>query len=101
MPCYARIVPLAELASPAKDYNLNIPRYIDSTDSEDLHDLDAHLNGGIPDRDIEALDSYWMVFPTLRQTLFEGNGQAGYSESRIDTQQVKAAILGHGEFDSY
>ena len=101
VPCYSRSVPLAELASPANDYNLNIPRYIESAESEDLHDLDAHLNGGIPDRDINELDSYWTVFPTLRQTLFEGNGRAGYSESRIDTQQVKAAILGHGEFDSY
>ena len=101
VPCYARMVPLAELASPANDYNLNIPRYIDSTDSEDLHDLDAHLNGGIPDRDIDALDSYWTVFPTLRKTLFEGNGRAGYSEPRIDTQKVKAAILSHGEFESY
>ena len=98
---YARMVPLEELASPANDYNLNIPRYIDSTESEDLHDLDAHLNGGIPDCDIDALDSYWAVFPTLRNTLFEDNGRAGYSEPRVDTQQVKAAILGHGEFESY
>ena len=101
VPRYARMVPLAELASPANDYNLNIPRYIDSTESEDLHDLTAHLNGGIPDRDIDALGSYWTVFPTLRQTLFESNGRAGYSEPRIETQQVKAAILGHGEFESY
>ena len=61
----------------------------------------AHLNGGIPDRDIDALGSYWTVFRTLRQTLFESNGRAGYSEPRIETQQVKAAILGHGEFESY
>ena len=101
VPRYARMVPLAELASPANDYNLNIPRYIDSTESEDLHDLDAHLNGGIPDRDIDGLGSYWTVFPTLRQTLFESDGRAGYSEPRIETQQVKAAILGHGEFESY
>ena len=40
---YSRMVPVAEIASPANDYNLNIPRYIDSSDPEDLHDLDAHL----------------------------------------------------------
>ena len=101
VPRYARMVPSAELASPANDYNLNIPRYIDSSEPEDLHDLDAHLNGGIPNRDIDTLDSYWTVFPTLRQTIFEGNGRAGYSESRIETQQVKDAILIHGEFESY
>ena len=100
-PRYARMVPVAEIANPANDYNLNIPRYIDSSDTEDLHDLDAHLNGGIPDHDIDALDTYWTVFPTMRQTLFQGDGRAGYSESRIKIQQVKTAILSHGEFEVY
>ena len=101
LPRYSRMALLAEIADPANDYNLNIPRYVDSSEPEDLHDLDAHLNGGIPDRDIEALDSYWVVLPTLRRALFQGNGRAGYSEARVDTQQVKTAILNHGEFKSY
>ena len=98
---YARMVPVAEIASSANDYNLNISRYIDSTEPEDLHDLDGHLKGGIPDRDIYALNPYWAVFPALRETLFVSNGRAGYSESRIETQQVKATILSLGEFRSY
>ncbi len=98
---YSRMVPMAEIASPANDYNLNIPRYIDSSDPEDLHDLDAHLHGGIPDRDLGALGAYWEVFPSLRQALFVGNGRAGYSEARIETPQVKAAILEHDEFKCY
>ncbi len=98
---YARMVPLAEIASPANDYNLNIPRYIDSSEPEDLHDLDAHLNGGIPNRDIDALDNYWTVLPSLRQMLFEGNGRAGYNQVRVETQAVKPAILGHGKFKAY
>ena len=48
LPRYAHMVPVAEIANPANDYNLNIPRYIDSSEPEDLQDLDAHLNGGIP-----------------------------------------------------
>ena len=100
-PGYARRVPVAEIATPANDYNLNIPRYIDSSDPEDLHDLDAHLNGGIPDRDVDALAAYWDVFPSLRQTLFMDNDRAGYSNARIETQQVKAAIQGHDEFASF
>ena len=64
---YARMVPVAEIASSANDYNLNISRYIDSTEPEDLHDLDGHLKGGIPDRDIYALNPYWAVFPALRE----------------------------------
>lgn len=59
LPRYSRMVPVAEIASPANDYNLNIPRYIDASDPEDLHDLDAHLHGGIPNRDLDALGDYW------------------------------------------
>ena len=101
VPRYARMIPLAEIASPANDYNLNIPRYIESSEPEDLHDLDAHLNGGIPDRDLDTLDAYWQVFPSLRQALFVGNGRAGYNETRVETQQLKATILEHLEFRSY
>ncbi len=100
-PRYSRLVPVAEIADPANDYNLNIPRYIDASEPEDLHDLDAHLHGGIPDRDLDALNAYWDVFPSLRQALFAGNGRAGYSEARVEAQRVKATILGHGEFKSY
>jgi type I restriction enzyme M protein len=67
LPRYSRRVSFGEIEE--NDYNLNIPRYIDSSEPEDLHDLDAHLNGGIPERDIDALARYWQVFPTLRQTL--------------------------------
>ncbi len=100
-PRYARMVPLAEIANPANHYNLNLPRYIDSSETEDLHDLDAHLNGGIPDRDIDEMESYWRVLPSLRRTLFTGNGRAGYSEARVETRQVEATILGHDDFESY
>jgi len=101
LPRYSRMVPVGEIAGPANDYNLNIPRYIDSSEPEDLHDLDAHLNGGIPNRDIDALDVYWRVFPSLREALFRGNGRDGYSESRVEAQQVKSTILDHGEFKAY
>ena len=101
LPRYSRMVPVAEIASPANDYNLNIPRYIDSSDPEDLHDLDAHLNGGIPNRDLDALSAYWNVFPTLRRALFSDNGRAGYSEARVETSQVKAVILDHDEFNAF
>ena len=101
LPRYSRMVPTVEITAPANDYNLNIPRYIDSSEPEDLHDLDAHLNGGIPDRDIDALEDYWRVFPSLRQGLFQSNGRAGYSEARIEARQVKNTILDHDEFKTY
>ena len=101
LPRYSRMAPVAEIASPTNDYNLNIPRYIDSSEPEDLHDLDAHLNGGIPNRDLDELGTYWAVFPSLRQALFRSNGREGYSEPRIETQQVKTTIRSHEEFKSY
>jgi type I restriction enzyme M protein len=101
LPRYARMVPVSEIASPANDYNLNIPRYIDSSEQEDLHDLDAHLNGGIPSRDVDALSDYWTVFPSLRQALFKDHARTGYSVTSVETQQVKPTILGHAEFSAY
>ncbi len=94
-PKYARLVPLAEIE--ANDYNLNLPRYIDSSAAEDLRDIDAHLNGGIPNRDIDNLDSYWQVFPAVRRDLF-ADARPGYSQPRVEAGQVKAAIFGHPEF---
>ena len=55
VPRYARMVPFDEIADPKNDFNLNLPRYIDSTEPEDLQDIDGHLRGGIPERDLDAL----------------------------------------------
>ena len=99
LPKYARMVSVAEIA--ANDYNLNIPRYIDSTEAEDLHDIEAHLLGGIPNYDIDALDVYWQVFPTLKQQLFEVGPRAGYSQLKVDVAQIKPTIFAHPEFVAY
>ena len=101
LPRYSRMVPFSEIADTANTYNLNIPRYIDASEPEDLHDLGAHLKGGIPDTDIDALNDYWKVFPTLRNALFKANGRPGYSDPLMETQQVKTAILTHPEFNTY
>ena len=98
---YSRMVPISEIADPVNAYNLNIPRYIDTSKPEDLHDLSAHLNGGIPDTDIDALNDYWTVFPTLRNALFKANGRPGYSDPLVETQYVKTTIRTHPEFKAY
>ena len=72
VPRYARMVPLGEIADPTNDFNLNLPRYIDTTEPEDLQDTDAHLRGGIPERDLDALAAYWQVLPGVRASLFAG-----------------------------
>jgi len=95
---YSRMVPRAEIV--ANDYNLNIPRYIDSSEPEDLQDLSAHLQGGIPERDLDALEPYWEVFPSLRSTLFKP-ARPGYSDALVEASQVKTTILNHPEFQAF
>ena len=98
---YARMVPFDEISDPKNDYNLNLPRYIDSTEPEDIQDIDAHLRGGLPDRDINALDAYWQVLPGVRNELFESAGRPGYSRLKPPIAEVKSAILNHSEFTAF
>ncbi len=99
-PRYARMVPFDEIAGAKNDYNLNLPRYIDSTEPEDLQDIDGHLHGGIPDRDIDALRHYWAILPQVRQATFQPL-RPGYSQLSILPSQLKQAILSHSEFTAF
>ncbi|MDO9381073.1 MAG: type I restriction-modification system subunit M [Nocardioidaceae bacterium] len=100
IPRYSRMVPMSEIADPKNDYNLSIPRYIDSSEPEDLQDLSAHLYGGIPDHDLDALCDYWDAFPQLRSHIFKRN-RPGYSELTIDVSEVQQAILDSTEFREF
>ncbi|MDX3205212.1 type I restriction-modification system subunit M [Streptomyces scabiei] len=97
---YSRMVPLHEVADPKNDYNLNIPRYIDASEPEDIQDLHAHLHGGIPDHDLDALNGYWEAFPSLRATLFKPN-RPGYSDLAVGVAEVQQAILDSDEFQKF
>ena len=99
MPKYARMVPLAEIAG--NDFNLNLPRYIDSSQPEDLQDIAAHLQGGIPLRDIDGLAAYWQELPGVRQALFAVADRPGYCQLKVAPGQIKATIFGHGEFTAF
>ena len=101
VPRFARLVPFDEIADPKNDFNLNLPRYIDTSGPEDLQDIDAHLRGGIPERDIDALAAHWQVLPGVRDALFESAGRAGYARLKPPLADVKAAILGHAEFTTF
>ncbi|MFH0785260.1 MAG: class I SAM-dependent DNA methyltransferase [Pseudomonadota bacterium] len=101
IPGYARMVSVEEISDPKNDYNLNLPRYIDSTSPEDLQDIDGHLRGGIPNRDIDALAAYWQVIPGVRTTLFESADRPGYARLRLPIAGVKPAIFSHPEFTAF
>ncbi len=99
LPRYSRMVPMAEIEG--NDFNLNLPRYIDSTEPEDIQDIDGHLRGGIPRRDIDALDRFWKVFPGVRSTILKKADRPEYAMLKVPISEVKAAIFGHAEFTTF
>lgn len=98
-PKYARFVPNDEIKI-KNNYNLNITRYIDCTVPEDLQDIDAHLNGGIPAVDVDSMEKYWTLFPNLKNKLFSVMRE-GYYKLNIPTDEVRNAIYNDEEFSDY
>ena len=101
VPGFARMVGFDEIRSAKNDYNLNLPRYIDSSAAEDVQDIEGHLQGGIPQRDVDALHAYWDKMPALRTALFASAGRPGYLQLRLPQADIKPAILGHGQFQAF
>ncbi|WP_019670777.1 type I restriction-modification system subunit M [Eudoraea adriatica] len=95
---YSRFVPFGEIEK--NEYNLNIPRYIDTQEEEDIQDLNAHLTGGIPQKDIDALQEYWTVYPNLRRELFT-QIREGYSKLNVEKAVIKSTIYEHPDFTQY
>jgi len=98
---YSRMVPLAEVADPKNDFNLNLPRFIDSTDPEDLQDIEGHLKGGIPQRDLDALEAQWKVFPSLRAELIGPADRPGYAQMKVPVADLKLAVFNNAEFQAF
>ncbi|UHD16821.1 N-6 DNA methylase [Thiocapsa bogorovii] len=102
VPRYARLVGLDEIEK--NDFNLNLPRYIDSQTPEDVQDIAAHLQGGIPVADVDALAAYWTVCPGLRDTLFSPN-RPGYLDLApaitADKTAIRTLIYAHPEFSAF
>jgi type I restriction enzyme M protein len=98
VPKYARMVPYAEIEQ--NDYNLNLPRYIDSQAAEDLQDIAGHLQGGIPAADVNALAGYWRVLPQVKQTIFAAL-RPGYFDLAVEKTAIKQAIYAHPEFVAF
>ncbi len=98
IPKYSRMVPVEEIEK--NEFNLNLPRYIDSQTPEDIQDIDGHLRGGIPAADIDALDRYWTVCPKLRKKLFQPN-RPGYFDLAVDKAAIRTTIYEHPEFAAF
>jgi type I restriction enzyme M protein len=96
---FARMVPLAEIER--NDFNLNLPRYVEAPPTTDRHDIDAHLRGGLPAADLDALGAYWDVYPTLREGLIAPGDRAGYFQLRVAPQAIRPTIFEHPEFQAF
>ncbi|MBU5473361.1 type I restriction-modification system subunit M [Roseburia sp. MSJ-14] len=98
-PKYARFVPNDEIKI-KNDYNLNIPRYIDSSEPEDQQNIDAHLHGGIPVADVESMSKYWALFPGLKEKLFSVLRE-GYYQLNVPKEDIRNCIYNDEEFSAY
>ena len=99
IPKYSKLVSIEGIK--ANEYNLNIPRYIDSTKEEDRHDIYAHLHGGIPKSDIDELSNFWEVLPNLRQKLVKNKSNSNYCELILPLNEIKSAINQDSDFIEY
>lgn len=100
VPKYSRVVPISEIADDKNDYNLNIPRYIDTQEIEDIQNIEAHLRGGIPAKDLEVLQKYWSVYPNLKNALFSPLRE-GFVQLNVEAAEIKATIFNHEEFKAF
>ena len=93
---FSRLVSREEIRS--NDYNLNIPRYVDSSEPAETWDLYASMFGGIPMTEIDGLEEYWKAFPTLKSALFT-NSDIPYVE--LATEDIKNTIKNHANIKTF
>lgn len=95
---YSRMVSFEEIEQ--NEFNLNLPRYIDTHEPEDIQDIEGHLSGGIPEEDIHNLDKFWTTFPDLKDKLFKPN-RPGYFDLAVEKSAIKEVISEDNKFASY
>lgn len=87
---YSRLVSREEIE--ANGYNLNIPRYVDSSEVPETYDIYSTMFGGVPNHEIDALERYWAALPGLREALFE---RVSDTHSHVKVDDVAAIVAGH------
>ena len=99
IPKYSKIVSFGEIEK--NEFNLNIPRYIDNQEEEDLQNIEAHLMGDIPQKDIEDLSNYWEVFKSLKDLLFIKSSRENFYKLKVEKDKIKETIFENEEFKNY
>lgn len=80
------------------DYNLNIPRYVDSSEKAESYDIYASMFGGIPKKEIEELAAYWKAFPNLKEALFIKESKEHF---KLKSQDIKSTIINHQDVKDF
>ncbi len=80
------------------EYNLNIPRYVDSSDDPENWDIYATMFGGIPNSELDTLSDYWNAFPKLRKDLFKHTSDA---YSTLNTEDINQFITDHSDIEKF
>ena len=93
---FSKVVSREEIR--ANDYNLNIPRYVDSSEEAESFDIYALMFGGIPEYELDKLNSYWKSFPDLRSFLFKNTGNGYYTLNESD---VKKSVTEHTDVKNF
>ena len=105
---YSKVVSLKDIR--ANDYNLNIPRYVDSSETAESYDIYASMFGGIPKTELGKFDKYWEVFPSLKGELFAGEEYLSLKSENIREtiknnkdvlQFIKNYMLRFGDLGAY
>ena len=95
-PKYSKLVSRDEIRE--NGYNLNIPRYVDSSANAESWDIFATMFGGIPANEIDELNRFWQAFPKLRDTLFTGTSS---HHAELKTTEIKNAITQHPDIKAF
>ena len=93
---FSRVVSRDEIR--ANEYNLNIPRYVDSSEKAESWDIYASMFGGIPEGELAELHEYWSAFPTLKSTLFSPDNSA---YCRLNVSELRAAVFAHADVKAF
>lgn len=93
---FSRVVSIEEIRN--NDYNLNIPRYVDSSNESESWDIYSLMFGGIPKSEVKSLDKYWEAFPSLNKNLFDDINESYVSLKHDD---IKTIISQNSEIKDY
>ena len=97
IPGFSRVVSRDEIRR--NEYNLNIPRYVDSSEAPVMYDIYSTMFGGIPNSEIADLKKYWDAFPTLQKEVFAAENDRPYSSMKTD--DVLGTIASNADVTSF